>query len=239
MSGPRAARRGRAPAWCAAGSCSARASRKPRVLARIPYRRGGGSPAVAIDGSRLAYVVHGMTGSGTIEVGLRRALRADAVVARLVDAQARPRPLLGDHAARRRRGLRRAAGAPGGAVRIGGDRGAGGQDRWRPLADAAARGPGRGVQLHRRDLAGRRRAVHGAGRDPAGQRLHADPAQQPDAYRRARVRQPRRARSPATAGTTTTRRPSRSRAAPSAAASSSPATTRSPSRSGCWRPSWR
>ncbi|MET0602415.1 MAG: hypothetical protein ABW167_10530 [Baekduia sp.] len=37
---------------------------KPRVLARIPYRRGGGSPAVAIDGSRLAYIVHGTTGSG-------------------------------------------------------------------------------------------------------------------------------------------------------------------------------
>jgi len=33
------------------------------VIARIPYR-GGGSPAVAIDGSRLAYVVHGTTGSG-------------------------------------------------------------------------------------------------------------------------------------------------------------------------------
>jgi hypothetical protein len=38
---------------------------KPRVLARIPYRRGGGSPAVAITGSRLVYVVHGTTGSGT------------------------------------------------------------------------------------------------------------------------------------------------------------------------------
>jgi hypothetical protein len=35
-----------------------------RVIARIPYR-GGGSPAVAIDGSRLAYVVHGTTGSGS------------------------------------------------------------------------------------------------------------------------------------------------------------------------------
>jgi hypothetical protein len=33
------------------------------VLAHIPYR-GGGSPAVAIDGSRLAYAVHGTTGSG-------------------------------------------------------------------------------------------------------------------------------------------------------------------------------
>jgi hypothetical protein len=37
---------------------------QPRVIARIPYR-GGGAPAVAIDGSRLAYVVHGTTGSGT------------------------------------------------------------------------------------------------------------------------------------------------------------------------------
>lgn len=34
-----------------------------RVIARIPYR-GGGAPAVAIDGSRLAYVVHGTRGSG-------------------------------------------------------------------------------------------------------------------------------------------------------------------------------
>jgi hypothetical protein len=34
-----------------------------RVVARIPYR-GGGSPAVAVDGSKLAYAVHGTTGSG-------------------------------------------------------------------------------------------------------------------------------------------------------------------------------
>ncbi|MCW2994731.1 MAG: hypothetical protein JWQ18_2226, partial [Conexibacter sp.] len=34
-----------------------------RGIARIPYR-GGGSPAVAIDGKRLAYAVHGTTGSG-------------------------------------------------------------------------------------------------------------------------------------------------------------------------------
>jgi hypothetical protein len=53
------------------GSCVVRGGRlesfgvhEARVIARIPYR-GGGSPAVAIDGSRLAYVVHGTTGSGT------------------------------------------------------------------------------------------------------------------------------------------------------------------------------
>ncbi|MES1193431.1 MAG: hypothetical protein ABUM26_03840, partial [Solirubrobacterales bacterium] len=53
------------------GSCAVRGGqlissglRQPRVIARIPYRRGGGSPAVAIDGSRLAYAVHGTTGSG-------------------------------------------------------------------------------------------------------------------------------------------------------------------------------
>jgi hypothetical protein len=37
--------------------------RSVRLIAHIPYR-GGGSPAVAIDGSRLAYAVHGTTGSG-------------------------------------------------------------------------------------------------------------------------------------------------------------------------------
>jgi len=36
---------------------------RARVLAHVPYR-GGGSPAVAIDGSRLAYAVHGTSGSG-------------------------------------------------------------------------------------------------------------------------------------------------------------------------------
>jgi hypothetical protein len=36
---------------------------QPRVIAHIPYH-GGGSPAVAIDGSRLVYAVHGTTGSG-------------------------------------------------------------------------------------------------------------------------------------------------------------------------------
>jgi hypothetical protein len=52
------------------GSCAVRGGRlesfgvhQARVLARIPYR-GGGSPAVAIEGSRLAYTVHGTTGSG-------------------------------------------------------------------------------------------------------------------------------------------------------------------------------
>lgn len=53
------------------GTCTVRGGRlqssgihPPRVIARIPYR-GGGSPAVAISGSRLAYVVHGTTGSGS------------------------------------------------------------------------------------------------------------------------------------------------------------------------------
>ena len=53
------------------GTCTVRGGRllssgvhQPRVIARIPYR-GGGSPAVAISGSRLVYVVHGTTGSGT------------------------------------------------------------------------------------------------------------------------------------------------------------------------------
>jgi hypothetical protein len=36
----------------------------PRTVARIPYRGGGGAPAVAIDGARIAYAVHGSTGSG-------------------------------------------------------------------------------------------------------------------------------------------------------------------------------
>ncbi|HEV7493715.1 hypothetical protein [Baekduia sp.] len=52
------------------GSCMVRGGQlissgvvKARVLAHIPYR-GGGSPAVAIEGSRLAYAVHGTTGSG-------------------------------------------------------------------------------------------------------------------------------------------------------------------------------
>jgi hypothetical protein len=52
------------------GSCAVRGGQltssgvqRPRVVAHIPYR-GGGSPAVAIDGSRLAYAVHGTTGSG-------------------------------------------------------------------------------------------------------------------------------------------------------------------------------
>jgi hypothetical protein len=35
----------------------------PHTVARIPYR-GGGAPAVAIDGARIAYAVHGSTGSG-------------------------------------------------------------------------------------------------------------------------------------------------------------------------------
>lgn len=53
------------------GACTVRGGRlesfgvhQTHVIARIPYR-GGGSPPVAIDGSRLAYVVHGTTGSGT------------------------------------------------------------------------------------------------------------------------------------------------------------------------------
>jgi hypothetical protein len=52
------------------GSCAVRGGQvtssgvqQARVIARIPYR-GGGSPAVAIEGSRLAYAVHGTTGSG-------------------------------------------------------------------------------------------------------------------------------------------------------------------------------
>jgi hypothetical protein len=52
------------------GSCLVRGGQllssgvaKARVIAHIPYR-GGGSPAVAIEGSRLAYAVHGTTGSG-------------------------------------------------------------------------------------------------------------------------------------------------------------------------------
>jgi hypothetical protein len=52
------------------GSCVVRSAAlngagagKARVLTHIPYR-GGGSPAVAVDGSRLAYAVHGTTGSG-------------------------------------------------------------------------------------------------------------------------------------------------------------------------------
>jgi hypothetical protein len=44
------------------GQLTSAGVRAPRVLARIPFR--GGSPAVAIDGSRLVYVVHAMTGSG-------------------------------------------------------------------------------------------------------------------------------------------------------------------------------
>jgi hypothetical protein len=53
------------------GTCAVRGGRllssgvhAPRVIARIPYR-GGGSPAVAVTGSRLVYAVHGTTGSGT------------------------------------------------------------------------------------------------------------------------------------------------------------------------------
>jgi hypothetical protein len=52
------------------GSCAVRGGQllssgvlRIRLIARIPYR-GGGSPAVAIERSRLAYVVHGTTGSG-------------------------------------------------------------------------------------------------------------------------------------------------------------------------------
>jgi hypothetical protein len=52
------------------GSCAVRGGQllssgvaRIRVIAHIPYR-GGGSPAVAIEGSRLAYAVHGTTGSG-------------------------------------------------------------------------------------------------------------------------------------------------------------------------------
>ncbi len=52
------------------GTCTVRGGRllssgvrAPRVIARIPYR-GGGSPAVAISGSRLVYAVHGTTASG-------------------------------------------------------------------------------------------------------------------------------------------------------------------------------
>ena len=52
------------------GTCTVRGGRlesfgvhQARVIARIPYR-GGGSPAVAISGSKLVYVVHGTTGSG-------------------------------------------------------------------------------------------------------------------------------------------------------------------------------
>jgi hypothetical protein len=52
------------------GTCQVRGAqlvgsgvRSARLIARIPYR-GGGSPAVAIEGSRLAYAVHGTTGSG-------------------------------------------------------------------------------------------------------------------------------------------------------------------------------
>jgi hypothetical protein len=52
------------------GSCAVRGGQllssgvaRIRLIARIPYR-GGGSPAVAIEGSRLAYAVHGTTGSG-------------------------------------------------------------------------------------------------------------------------------------------------------------------------------
>jgi hypothetical protein len=46
------------------GQLSSSGVRQVRAIARIPYRRGGGSPAVAIQGSRLAYAVHGTTGSG-------------------------------------------------------------------------------------------------------------------------------------------------------------------------------
>jgi hypothetical protein len=52
------------------GSCAVRGGQllssgvaRIGLIARIPYR-GGGSPAVAIEGSRLAYAVHGTTGSG-------------------------------------------------------------------------------------------------------------------------------------------------------------------------------
>ncbi len=52
------------------GSCAVRGGQlmgagvvRIRTIAGIPYR-GGGSPAVAIEGTRLAYAVHGTTGSG-------------------------------------------------------------------------------------------------------------------------------------------------------------------------------
>ena len=207
------------------------------MIARIPYR-GGGSPAVAIDGSRLVYVVHGTTGSGnrkaSCDVPYVRTLSSRGSSTRKLDRGhcsaitqldagegyvallAHPDPRYGSGETEAR------------VVKIGGGRSrtlqreAQGEESnyiGAVSLDGGALYTARGG-IRQANVFTRIRLSSGARTDV---RAFVSLA---GAFARDR-------------GTTTTRRPSRSRTAPNAAASSSPATIRSPSRSGCWRPSCR
>ena len=211
---------------------------KARVIARIPYRRGGGSPAVAIEGSRLAYVVHGMTGSGkkrsACDVPYVRTLSSHGSSTRKLDRGhcsaisqldvgdgyvailAHPAVTYGSGATEAR------------VVKVGG----GHSRTLQREAQGEESNYIGAISLDRGALYTARGGIRQAN---VFTRIRLSSGARTDV--RAFVNLP--ARSPVTAVTTTTPRPSRSSTAPGAAALSSPAMIRSPSRSGSWHPSWR